>query len=260
MRLYCEGMTVVVVPYHQDQRLADDVLPLPSAGEYLVLAPHLPEGDIWRRLIALDDAAAGQIAAAVRAGGPTTVISGDCLLALATVAGVQRAGLDPALIWFDAHGDVHTLDSTTSGYLGGLSLRLALGAHADLLAPLGLRPIAENRTVLVGARDLDPPEEVFLTGSAVRRSSVAGLDAGALPDGLLIVHLDVDVIDPAEVPELLFPAAGGPSTSAVLAAIARIRATGRLAVLDIACVWRPTFDGRTRHKRATLLAALLAPV
>jgi arginase len=251
-------VTVVVVPYHQDRRLAGDLLPLPPAGDYLVLDPDLPAGDIWRRLTALDDVAADQIAAAVRAGGPTTVVSGDCLIALATLAGVQRAGLDPALIWFDAHGDVHTLRTTTSGYLGGLSLRLALGAHADRLAPLGVRPVAEHRTLLVGARDLDPPEVEFLAGSAVRRSTVPDLDADALPDGPLILHVDVDVIDPADLPGLSFPAAGGPSTGQVLAAIGRVLATGRVAVLDIACIWQPTDDGRVRRIRAGLLAALLA--
>jgi arginase len=249
-------MTVVVVPYHQDHRLADDLLPLPPAGEYLVLDPDLPEGDIWPRLAALYDAAAGQIAAAVRAG-PATVISGDCLVSLATVTGCQRAGLDPALVWFDAHGDVHTLETTTSGYLGGLSLRLVLGAHADLLTPLGLRPISEHRTVLVDARDLDPAEETYLAGSAIRRSTVAGLDPDSLPGGPLILHVDVDVIDDAELPETLFPAPGGPSMSAVLAAVDRVRSTGWLAALDIACPWRPTLDGRVRQTRAGLLASLL---
>jgi arginase len=250
-------MTVVVVPYHQDQRLPAELLPLPASGEYLVLDPDLPDGDIWQRLTALDDAAADQIAAAVR-NRATTVVSGDCLVALATIAGVQRAGLDPALIWFDAHGDVHTLETTTSGYLGGLSLRLALGAHADLLAPLGLRPVHPERTILVGARDLDPPEETFLAGSAVRRSDVPGLDPESLPGGPLILHLDVDVIDPAELPELLFPAPGGPPAAEVLAAIGRVRATGRLVALDIACPWRPTLDGRIRQARSDLLAALLS--
>jgi arginase len=255
---YGGGVTTIVVPYHQDERLADALIPLGPDVEYLVLHPYLPEGDIWRRLLALDDAAAKQIAAAVQLGGRTTVISGDCLVALATLAGVQRAGLDPALIWFDAHGDVHTLQTTTSGYLGGLSLRLALGAHADLLAePLGLRPLREDRAVLVDGRDLDPPEAAFLAGSAVRRTTVADLDAETLPPGPLILHIDLDVIDSAELPGLLFPAAEGPSKSQVLAAISRVLATGRVTVLDIACPWHPTHDGRVQVGRADLLAALL---
>ena len=132
------------MPYHQDERLADGVIPLPVAGEFLVLQPDLPGDDVWARMAALHSAAADQIAAAVRAGGPTTVLSGDCLVAMAALAGSQRAGVHPGIVWFDAHGDVHTLQTSTSGYLGGLSLRLVLGAHPELLAePAG--PAADHR-------------------------------------------------------------------------------------------------------------------
>ena len=98
-------MTVIVVPYHQDERLSQGAIPLPSTGDVRVLAPELPEGDIWHRLAALDDAAADQIAAAVGDGGQPAVVSGDCLVAMAALAGAQRAGVDPGMVWFDAHGD-----------------------------------------------------------------------------------------------------------------------------------------------------------
>jgi arginase len=251
------GVTVVVVPYHQDARLADDVIPLPPRGDYLILDPDLPDGDIWHRLGALDLAAATQIAAAAGAGGTTRVISGDCLIALATIAGIQRAGIDPAVVWFDAHGDLHTLDSSTSGYLGGLALRLVLGAHADLLPSLSLRPVPERRAVLVDARDLDPAEADYLAGSAVHRTAIDDLDAGRLPSGPLVMHIDLDVIDPAALPGLLFPAPGGPPAEAVLSAVRRLLDTGRVVALDIACSWHPTLDGRVQRTRVELIGALL---
>lgn len=251
-------MTIIVVPYHQDERLADGVIPLPLDGEFLVLRPDLTGDDVWARMAALHSAAADQIAAAVRAGGRTTVLSGDCLLAMAALAGSQRAGVRPGIVWFDAHGDVHTLRTSTSGYLGGLSLRLVLGAHPELLArPLGLQPVTEDRVVLVDARDLDPAEEDFLLTSAVRRSAVADLDTGDLPDGPLILHVDVDVVDPAELTGLLFPAPGGPSASVVVQAVRRVLATGRVTVLDIACPWRPTARHRVQQARTDLLDALI---
>jgi arginase len=251
-------MTIIVVPYHQDEQLADGVIPMPVAGEFLVLRADLPGDDVWARMAALHSAAADQIAAAVRAGGPTTVLSGDCLLAMASLAGAQRAGVHPGVVWFDAHGDVHTLQTSASGYLGGLSLRLVLGAHPELLAgPLGLQPVTEDRVVLVDARDLDPPEADFLRTSAVRRSAVADLDAGSLPDGPLILHIDVDVVDPGELTGLLFPAPGGPSASAVIQAAHRVLATGRVTVLDIACPWRPTAQHRVQQARTDLLNALI---
>lgn len=252
---------MIVVPYHQDERLGGEHIPLPDGAGSQLVAPDLPDGDIYRRLVALDDAVAARIAAAIRADGVARVVSGDCLVAMAALAGAQRAGLDPVdpgIVWFDAHGDVHTLDTTTSGYLGGLALRFVLGAHAELLArPLGVRPVVEQRCLLVDARDLDPPEVAYLAGSAVRRSGVGELDTGSLPDGPLIVHVDLDVVDPGELPGLLFPAPAGPPAAEVVAAVHRILATGRVAVLDIACPWHPPADDRTQHTRRNLLRALL---
>ncbi|MDG4826058.1 arginase family protein [Asanoa sp. WMMD1127] len=168
-------MTIIRVPFHQDERLPDDSVPV--GGE--TVEPALPDGAIWERLTALHDAVADRVARQIRAGAVPTVVSGDCLVALGTVAGVQRAGVDPGLVWFDAHGDVHTLDTTTSGYLGGLSLRLALGAHPDLVAgPLGLRPV--ERALLVGARDLDPAEVAYLSGDTAPAVRAVD-DLGARP-------------------------------------------------------------------------------
>ncbi len=251
-------MTVIVVPFHQDRRLADDLLPLPVTGEFLVLDPDLPDGDVWARTAAVHDAAADQIAAAVRTGEPTTVLSGDCLVAMSVLAGAQRAGVDPGVVWLDAHGDVHTPETSTSGYLGGMSLRLLLGTHPGLLAgPLGVRPVPEDRVVLAGARDLDPPEADYLRDSAIRVRGVTDLDPADLPDGPLILHVDLDVVDAAELPGLLFPAAGGPPASDVVRAVHRVLGTGRVTVLDIACPWHPAENLRDQQARTDLLRALI---
>src|SRR5207248_10008289 len=120
----------------------------------------------------------------------------DCTTALGTVAGLQRAGIDPAVVWLDAHGDVQTLETTTSGYLGGLALRLLLGYRPELIASrLGLRPVPEQNVVLAGARDLDPPEVAYLETSGIRRAEVTGLDPAIAADGPLYLHIDLDVID-----------------------------------------------------------------
>ncbi len=85
------------------------------------------------------------------------VVSGDCTTSLAVLAGLQRAGRDPGIVWFDAHADFHTEASTTSGYLGGLPLALASGSARSPSRPSwGLRPVPERRAVLVDARDTDP--------------------------------------------------------------------------------------------------------
>jgi arginase len=243
-------MTIIGVPYHQDERLADGDVPAPAGVELT-----LPDGTVWERLTVLHDAVAERVSAAVRAGDVPTVVSGDCLVALGTVAGVQRAGVDPAVVWFDAHGDVHTLETTTSGYLGGLALRLLLGAHPDLVAgPLGLRPV--QRALLVDARDLDPAEAEYLAAGGPVVCAVDALDAAALPPGPLVLHVDVDVIDSGELPGLRFPAPGGPTRAAVVAAVRRVLATGRVAALNLACPWHPAPTADASAARNDLIATL----
>lgn len=133
---------------------------LPDGLQVEVVDPVLAPDRQWDRLLELyrrvaeavaAESVATRTATAGAAAAPVpAVVSGDCLVALGTVAGVQRAGIDAGLVWFDAHGDVHTMDSSTSGYLGGMALRMALGGdpHA-LTGPLGLRPLGEDRVVLV---------------------------------------------------------------------------------------------------------------
>ncbi|WP_306364161.1 arginase family protein [Nocardia sp. CC227C] len=236
----------VLVPFHQDEPLAPDTIPMPGPG-YRTVLPGLPDGTVWERLVALYREVAATVA---EVEGTPVVLSGDCTVALGTLAGVQRRGIDPAIVWFDAHGDVHTRESSTSGYIGGMSLRLALGAHADLMAePLGLRPVAADRMVLVGARDLDPGERAYLSTAPVRQCAV---DAITMPEGPVLLHIDVDVITAEEVPGLLYPVTGGPSRDAVLDSVRRVIATGRVVALDIACPWKPD----EYPERADLIAAL----
>ncbi|PRX98816.1 arginase family protein [Allonocardiopsis opalescens] len=248
-------MTVIQVPYHLDEHLPG--LELPGAGEpgTLAVTAELPEGDRWTRMAALYAVVAEAVEREVRAGAAPVVVSGDCTASLGTAAGLRRAGVDASVVWFDAHGDVQTQETTASGYLGGMPLRVLLGYRPGAIADrLGLAALPEERALLVGARDLDPPEAAYLAASRVGRRAVAELTAADLPDGPLLLHLDVDVIDAAELPGLRYPAPGGPSTEQVLAAVARVAATGRVAAVDLACPWHPG-AAPAPGVRARLLAA-----
>jgi len=233
-------VSVLRVPHHLDEYLPELDLPLPGDD---IVVPSLPAGDTWARLAALLAPVAEAVAAMTDRGDLPVVVSGDCTTALGTVAGLQRAGIDPAIVWFDAHGDVQTQETTTSGYLGGFALRLLLGYRPELIAArLGLRPVPEHSVLLAGARDLDPPEVTYLAGSGIRRAEVVEVGSVPLPDGPLYVHLDLDVIDPVGVPGLRFPAPGGPNSAQVTAALGRLLATGRVAAVGIACTWHPGHD------------------
>src|SRR5438309_2289869 len=83
-----------------------------------------------------------------------------------------------------------------------------------------------------GAADLDPAEHELLAASAIRRiDDVAGLATAPLPPPPWYVHLDIDVIDPALLPPLRFPAPGGPSIDAVENALRGLASRGAVLAL-----------------------------
>lgn len=129
---------------------------------------------------------------------PVTALS-RCAVALATLPVVVAHRPDAMVVWFDAHADLNTPDSTPSGYLGGLALSGPMGWWDSGLGH-GLSP---ERAVLVGARDIDAEEQRFIDGNAVAlvgigpdlpsqlRSAVAGRP--------VYIHIDCDVMQPGIV-------------------------------------------------------------
>jgi arginase len=253
-------VSIISVPYHLDERLPDFGVAQPTDTDIVEVTVELPELDVWSRLGLLYDAVASAVEWSVRAGSVPAVLSGDCTVSIGIAVGLQRAGLDPSIVWIDAHGDLQTLETTTSGYLGGMALRLLTGYRPELLAgPLGLRPSDEERVLLVDARDLDPAEDDYLASADVQRSTVDDLSVERLPAGPLLMNLDLDVVDPADLPGLRYPAPGGPDVQAVLRAARTVLDSGRVAALNIACTWHPGGtdpDGVRKHLVSTALASL----
>jgi arginase len=231
----------IVVPYHHAE-------PLPKLADAFAAddAVVVSKGPAGPMLVRLYDQVAARVAASE---APVIVASGDCTTSLAIVAGLQRCALrqgqgDPValgVIWLDAHGDFHTPLTTRSGYFGGMALAMLVGrAGASFAESIGLQAVAEDMCVLAGARDLDPAERDALEISAVRRiDDIAGLAHAMLPPPPWYVHLDVDVIDPAELPPLRFPAPDGPRASAVAAVLRALASRGTIAALGLACTLTP---------------------
>jgi arginase len=149
-----------------------------------------------------------RVRAAVRDGAFPVVLSGSCFAAVGVVAGLEERS--PGVVWLDAHADFNSPQTSDSGYLDGMGVRMLVGgAWPGLLGGIkGLRPLAETSVVIAGARDFDEPEKRDLDASAVAalppdqmRSPQSLLEAiGALaptPTGLYL-HVDLDVLD-AEV-------------------------------------------------------------
>jgi arginase len=230
------GWDVIVSPWHLDEHLP--AFPVP-AGAAATVVPPLPAGSRPARMRRLFEALADAIAAADR----PLLLSGDCTSALGAVTGLQRRTGNLAVTWLDAHGDFNTPETTISGYLGGMALALLTGRAPELIGPPGLRPVAEDAAVLVDARDLDPAEREELAASRVRQVPA---DPGAieatlrgLGDQPVYLHLDVDIIDGAELPGIRYPVSPGPSLGLTEDCLAAIMQAANVAGACIACTWAP---------------------
>jgi arginase len=148
--------------------------------------------------------AGGQIDDAFEAGLVPILLAGDCSVCIATLPVLARHHPDARVLWLDAHGDFNTPETTMSGYLGGMCLAGACGLWST---GFGVGP-EPARIVTYGVRELEGGERVNLDRSGVHRiddvSALAGLE--------VFVHVDLDVIDPQELPAA-FPVPGGPSPS-----------------------------------------------
>ena len=236
--------TTVSVPFHVGERVP--LFPAPADSE--MLAPDLPSGDAQARMTFLFEQLARRVAESERC----VVYAGDCMAPLGALAGLQRRGVSPFLVWFDAHGDFNTWETTPSGYIGGMPIAMLVGrGEQTIVAGIGLEPFDEARIVIADARDLDPPERVALAASGVRVADVDGIGDLLPPAGSIAVHLDVDVVDPGEMPALRFPAPGGPPVSGVESALRLLAATGRIDCVTVACTWDPAREGAAAAARTT---------
>ena len=240
-------MGVIAVPYFIGAAMPGLVTPHPG----LALSPPLPDGSPQERMAVLY----GHLADTVAVEEDPAVYAGDCLAAIGVLAGLQRAGIDPTLVWLDAHGDFHTWRTTRSGFLGGMPLAMIVGrGEQTIVDGAGLIPLDERRVVLVGARDLDPGENEAVAASAMTVLSMEDATRQEPPPGALHVHVDLDVVDPREMPAHNFPAPGGPSLRDVEAALARIAASGRVAAVSFS-TWNPALPGADRAAAATTVLA-----
>ena len=159
------------------------------------------------------------------------LIGGDCGADLATAARAAEQHEGLLMVWFDAHGDLNTPDSSPTGTFSGMVLRTLLGDGAEGLAPEPAA-FAPTRVIHAGARALDDPEAEYLQSSGIRALGVAEL---ATPDAIveaaaatgatqIYVHVDLDVLDPAVIEGVGFPEPFGLEVEQLTAAIRALRA------------------------------------
>lgn len=194
-------------------------LALPWAGEPVLLEPAGLTGEQEGDLAQIAAALSAAVRQAREAGALPVIIGGDCLTAIGTLGGLDGAAA--GVVWIDAHGDFNTPATTPSGYLGGMPLAALAGRCLPALTgAAGIQtPVAEAQIVLLGARDLDPPEQAALAASQVSMLTTAQVrdEMGELQrllarlgeHGPIYLHIDVDVLDPALMPGVVYPTPNG---------------------------------------------------
>jgi arginase len=189
------------------------------------------DGNQLARMAAIHAPLVSDVARIAAEGDRPVCVVGDCCQPIAVLAGLQRAGLAPMVVWFDAHGDFNTHETTVTGYVAGMSIAMITGrGNQTLVDAAGLKPLPDTDIILADARDLDPAERELLEQSKVAHLTdinelVERVNASDRP---FYVHFDVDVLDAAEAPAQQFPVLGGPSVETLRNAAARLHQTGRL--------------------------------
>jgi len=197
-------------------------------------------------------------------GALPLVLGGDHSLAAGSVAAsaawVSRESSTPlGLIWVDAHGDMNTPETTTSGNVHGMPLAALLGHEPTELAAIGGRPsVRPEHTVLVGVRNLDREEKDHIRRSGVHvftmkdidREGIARIAERAIAlaaggTGGIHVSFDLDVCDPTIAPGVGTAVRGGLDYREAHMIMELVADSSRLVALDLVEV-NPTLDIRNQ--------------
>lgn len=194
-----------------------DLSPAPHGNATL---KNLAEMIGWTRV--LSDAAYRAAASCDR----PIFMGGDHSMAAGTVSGVAKhaaeVGRPLFVLWLDAHPDLHTLDSTTSGNLHGTPVAYYTGQPGfEQFPPLAAKVDPKN-ICMMGIRSVDPAERQRINDlgltvhdmRAIDENGIVGplsafLDRVQKANGLLHVSLDVDFLDPAIAPAVGTTVPGG---------------------------------------------------
>lgn len=206
----------------------------------------------WHRMGLANGNLAGMVGENWRSGTLTVGLLGNCTSVIGVLGGLQHSGgegelRDVALVFIDAHGDFNVPETTLSGMLGGMPVAVSAGmALHNLRRESGLDPgIPTGRIVMGAVRDLDPLERELVeesdiqhltTGDLVRHPDRvrAQIDRLAGLTDVIYVHIDMDVLDPREVPGHPLTVPDGPTSAELAGALEVMFEHPKVAALGIA--------------------------
>lgn len=169
---------------------------------------------------------ANEVLDVIKEGSFPLVLGGDHSIAIGTLAGVADKKENLGVIWYDAHGDLNTGETSPSGNIHGMPLSVSLGiGHPSLTEIGGYAPkVKPENIVIIGARSLDIGERKLIKEKGIKVYTMHEIDRMGMSkvmeeaieyvskstDGVHL-SLDLDALDPIDAPGVGTPVIGGPS-------------------------------------------------
>ena len=210
---------------------------LPLSATVVVDVPSeagTDEGSAVLRLSSLRQVRDAQLTALASLSGLAITIGGDCGVELASIQHAAARNDAMAVVWIDAHADLNAPEESTSRAFHGMVLRTLLGDGPETLVPAA--PVSPWRVILAGTRALDDAELAYIETVDIPVITPEALDADSLTAALaasgatsVYLHVDLDVLDPAEFSSVGYPEPFGVSLATLLAVIAAAKAALPLA-------------------------------
>lgn len=201
-------------------------------GDIAISRPDRRVGQLEDNLRNLKEVAEGnkrlahKVDETISAGRFPIVLGGDHSVAIGTLAGVSKHYKNLGVIWYDAHPDLNTGETSPSGNIHGMSLAVSLGiGHETLVSMLDYQPkVKAENIVIIGARSIDVDEKALIREKGIKIYTMHEVDRLGMPliidetitylkdktDGVHL-SLDLDGLDPMEAPGVGTPVMGGMS-------------------------------------------------
>ncbi|MEO0728858.1 MAG: arginase family protein [Pseudomonadota bacterium] len=184
---------------------------------------------------------AAEVTKARSEGELPVILCGSCAVAAIGAIGGLHADeqTDPSLTgvaWLDAHPDLNTPETTSSGLFEGMALSAIHGNAYRQLADehVSLKPIVPGQTIMIGVRDIEAAEHAALDRLSIRHAADEDAVASALGGvARTYLHLDMDVHDAVQVRTNTYPVPGGLSAAATRNFVSCIPNVGALAVTGL---------------------------
>lgn len=215
------------------------------------------------------EALANEVDRTIQDGSFPLVLGGDHSIAIGTLAGVAKHYKNLGVIWYDAHGDLNTAETSPSGNIHGMPLAVSLGLGHPTLTSIGgyEQKVKPENIVIIGARSLDDGEKELIKEKGIKVYSMHEIDRMGMTavmeetiaylsertDGVHL-SLDLDGLDPHDAPGVGTPVIGGISYRESHLAMEMLEESGLITSAEFVEV-NPILDDK--NKTASVAVALM---